>query len=106
MMSDTEQQVRFNEEARRYEVSLPGSDETAFLAVRRTPDSWTLRHTEVPSEFSGQGVGSALVRTALQDARAAGVTVKPVCPFIAAYIKRHQEEVNLVHPDYLSAVER
>ncbi len=105
-MSEAEPQVRFNEEARRYEVTLPGAEEKAFLAVRRTPESWTLRHTEVPTAFSGQGVGSALVRTALEDARAAGVTVKPVCPFTAAYIKRHQEELDLVHPEYLGSVER
>ena len=105
-MSESQPKVSFNEDARRYEVSLPGSEQTAFLAVRRTPESWTLRHTEVPTQFSGQGVGSALVRTALKDARAAGVNVKPVCPFTAAYIKRHQEEVDLVHPDYLSTVER
>lgn len=105
-MSDNAVEVSFNEEARRFEATLPGSDELAVLDVRLTDETWTLRHTEVPRAFSGQGVGSALVRRALAAARAAGVKVKPVCPFTASYIKRHQEEVDLVHEDYLYLVER
>ena len=105
-MSDNSPEIRFNEVARRFEASLPDSGELAVLDVRKTDGTWTLRHTEVPKEFSGKGVGSALVRRALEAARLAGVNVKPVCPFTAAYIKRHQEEVDLVHPEYLYLVER
>lgn len=105
-MNESDLEVTFNESERRYEVNPDDSDETAILQVRRTPEYWTLRHTEVPPEFSGQGVGSALVKAALDGARAAGVRVKPVCPFTAAYIKRNQEYVDLVHEDYLHAVER
>lgn len=105
-MSEAGLEVTLDEATGRFVTKLPDSDETAFLTVRRTPEVWTLRHTEVPSAFSGQGVGSALVRTVLDAARAAGVQVKPVCPFTAAFIRRHQEYVDLVHEDYLRAVER
>lgn len=105
-MTEGNIQVTFNPDAQRFEAQLPGSSEPAVLDVRQTDGHWTLRHTGVPQSHSGQGVGTALVRETLRAARAAGVKVKPVCPFTAAYIKRHQEEVDLVHDDYLYLVER
>jgi len=99
-------EVSFNQAESRFEVQLAGASEPAVLDVRKTPDSWTLRHTGVPSSHSGRGVGGALVKAALAAAREAGVLVKPVCPFTAAYIKRHPEELDLVHPEWLHAVER
>lgn len=48
-------------------------------------------HTGVPDAFRGQGVGLALVTRAVEDARAAGKTVIPLCPFAAAQFRRHPE---------------
>lgn len=48
-------------------------------------------HTEVDDEFSGIGLGTRLVRHALDDVRSRGGMVVPLCPFFAAYIKRHPE---------------
>ncbi len=55
-------------------------------------------HTEVPPVFEGQGVAGKLVRTALEHARAAGLAVWPVCPFVRSYIRRHPEFQDLVAP--------
>ena len=41
---------------------------------------------------------------ALEDARARWLTVVPQCPFIASYIRRHQEYVALVDPAYRERV--
>jgi predicted GNAT family acetyltransferase len=51
----------------------------------------TFTHTEVPAEISGHGVGSQLVRGALEAARAQGLKVVPKCPFVAAYMAKHAE---------------
>lgn len=48
-------------------------------------------HTEVPDAFRGQGVGAQLVARAVEDARAAGKTIIPLCPFAAAQFRRHPE---------------
>lgn len=48
-------------------------------------------HTGVPDAFRGQGVGAKLVARAVEDARAAGKTVLPLCPFAAAQFKRHPD---------------
>lgn len=106
-MSETDRiDIRFNDEKQRYEAALAGGDRLAFLSVRRSADLWELPSTYVPEEFSGKGVGSALVRRVLADARAESVQISPQCPFISAYIKRHEHEADLVHPDHLHLIVR
>ena len=53
-------------------------------------------HTEVPPELGGKGVGSRLVRGALDQIRAEGMKVIPVCPFVKAWIADHPEYKDLV----------
>ncbi|GHH65434.1 N-acetyltransferase [Streptosporangium violaceochromogenes] len=53
-------------------------------------------HTEVDAEFGGRGVGGALVRAALDAARAEGAKVVPRCPFVKEWIGRHPEYADLV----------
>ena len=48
-------------------------------------------HTEVPDALRGRGVGKALVRRAVEDARAEGRRVLPLCPFAKAQIARHAD---------------
>lgn len=50
-----------------------------------------VRHTEVPRELEGQGIGSDLARGILEEARARGLKVEARCPFVRAYMKRHPE---------------
>ena len=82
----------------RFEAHINGK--TAFLVYQRMPGRLVLVHTEVPTEFAGHGIGSKLVRAGIELAREQGLTVVPVCPFVTDYIRRHQEYVDLVHPDY------
>ena len=46
--------------------------------------------------YEGQGLGAVLVKGALADVRASGRRAVPVCPFVAAYVKRHPEEADIV----------
>ena len=48
-------------------------------------------HTEVPDAFRGQGAGLRLVSRAVEDARAAGKKIIPLCPFANAQFRRHPE---------------
>ena len=48
-------------------------------------------HTEVPEAFRGQGAGLKLVTRAVEDARAAGKKIIPLCPFANAQFRRHPE---------------
>jgi predicted GNAT family acetyltransferase len=62
----------------------------------RRGDTITFWHTYVPPSMEGHGVGGALARTALEAARRDGLTVVPRCPFVASYIRRHPEYLDLV----------
>jgi predicted GNAT family acetyltransferase len=54
--------------------------------------------TEVQPEVQGRGVGSSLVGGALDQVRATGRAVVPVCPFIIYFINEHPEYTDLVAP--------
>ena len=88
-MSDDSVQVTNNEAAHQYETRIEG--QLARLVYRQTGDRIVFTHTEGPSTISRRGVGSQIVRSALDDARAQGLQVVPVCPFVRAYIERHPE---------------
>ena len=89
MSASTEHQVVNNPEKRRFEV-VSGS-QLSKLEYRLDSTRLALVHTEVPDELSGQGIGSALVVTALNYAKDNDLKVLPYCPFAAAYIQRHPE---------------
>ena len=56
-------------------------------------------HTEVLPAFEGKGVGSAIARHVLDEARAQGKHVIPVCQFIAGFIRKHRDYADLVRAD-------
>ena len=78
---------------RRYEARV-GERVLGFVTYQLDPaaDRITLVHTEVLPDAEGMGVGSRLARGALDDARARGLKVTVVCPFITAYLRRHPGE--------------
>jgi predicted GNAT family acetyltransferase len=86
-------QVTDNPARHRYELSLDGH--TAFASYRRDGNVLLVHHTEVPREFEGRGIGSALVKGMLDLARAEGLKVRPLCSFVSAYMQRHPETADL-----------
>ena len=55
-----------------------------------------LIHTEVLPIHEGRGVGSALVRFALDDARRRALGVIAVCPYVQSYLARHPDDDDIV----------
>ncbi len=88
-------EVKNNQTKNQFETNLDGK--TALIKYQKEADgTLNLFHTEVPDEFEGKGVGSQLVKNALEQIKADNLKINPSCPFIAAYIKRHPEYKNLV----------
>jgi predicted GNAT family acetyltransferase len=83
-------------EAKRYELAIEG-ERVGFVTYRLDPEVITFLDAEVNPAHEREGWGSRLVAGALDDARARGLKVRPVCPFVAAYIERH--------PDYRELLE-
>ncbi len=88
--------VHRNDDRNRYELTAEGL--LAICEFNRLTNAVMFTHTEVPEKLEGQGVGSTLVRGALDDVRAQGLQVVPLCPFVAAFIRRHREYMDLVSP--------
>ncbi|CAN5266334.1 GNAT family N-acetyltransferase [soil metagenome] len=80
--------------AHRFELAVDGH--TAKAWYRLAPGIITFTHTDVPKELEGRGIGSRLARAGLDHARAEGLKVVPLCPFVAAWIGKHPEYADLV----------
>ena len=99
MSSENEQySVIDNAAENEYEVHAEG--EVAILTYQRQGKRITFYHTEVPPTLEGRGIAGMMARAALEAARADGLEVVPLCPYVAAYIRRHQEYLPLVSPPY------
>jgi predicted GNAT family acetyltransferase len=91
----TEVQVADNPAKRRYEAVVNG-EVAGYVFYQQREGELVLIHTEVAEQFEGQGIGSRLAAGTLDDIRARGLRLKPICPFIAGYIERHPEYAELV----------
>jgi predicted GNAT family acetyltransferase len=87
--------VRDDPEADRYEIR-DGERVLGFAAYERRGDTVVFTHTEVDPDTGESGLGSALVRGALDDVRAHGGQIVALCPFVHGWIDRHQEYADLV----------
>jgi predicted GNAT family acetyltransferase len=80
----------------RYEARDADGGILGFSAYLLRGDTVVFTHTEVDPDTEGHGVGSTLVRGALDDVRRQGRRVVPQCPFVKEYIDSHQEYADLV----------
>ncbi len=80
----------------RYELWL-GDRLAGHIRYTRDDDgALTLVHTEIDPDLEGDGLGTTLVRGTLDDLRARGLRMRPLCPFVAAFVRRHPEYGDLV----------
>jgi uncharacterized protein len=82
-------------EAGRYEL-IAENERIGFVTYRMEPGVIAFLHAEVNPAHERQGWGSRLVAGALDDARARGLKVRPVCPFVVAYIESHPDYRDLL----------
>lgn len=94
--------VENNQLENRFEAKVKGG--LALLEYRLHGDTIHFVHTEVPNESEGRGVGGQLAKAGLEFARENKLKVAPLCSFIAVYIKRHPEYVDLVAEKYRGRV--
>nr|WP_047573462.1 GNAT family N-acetyltransferase [Methylobacterium sp. ZNC0032] len=78
----------------RFELTLAGG--TALVAYRRDGERLVLVHTEVPSQFAGQGVGSKLAKGVFELLRASGRKAVVRCEFLKGWIAKHPEYEDVV----------
>ena len=79
----------------RYEIDADGRT-AGFASYVLVPGRVVVTHTEIDPSEGGHGLGSRLARAILDDIARRGLRVTPVCPFIADYIRRHPDYLDLV----------
>ena len=90
-----ETSVRNAPDQSRYEIR-DGDRLLGVAAYERRGDQVRFTHTEVDPQAGESGLGSTLVRAALDDVRAQGGTVVPLCSFVRGWIERHPDYADLV----------
>jgi hypothetical protein len=58
-----------------------------------------LTHTEVPAALEGKGIGSIIVKLALEEVERRGLKLIPLCPFVGKYITKHPEWKRILAED-------
>jgi uncharacterized protein len=91
-------EVRHNPAEQRFEVTH--GDDRAEIDYRMEENVIIFVHTEVPAAWGGKGIGERMAQMALDYARAQGHLVLALCPFVAAYIKRHPayQDITIDYP--------
>jgi len=91
--------VRDNPELERFEIHVDGAL-AGFTQYRQRRNLIAFVHTEIDPSYEGQGLGSVLVKHALDEARKRELAVLPFCPFVRGYIERHPDYLDLVPAHY------
>ena len=76
----------------RYVATVEGIDAEAELTYSRAgPNLIIADHTGVPDVFRGKGIGRLLATRMVEDARAEGVKIFVLCPFVNAERTKHPD---------------
>jgi predicted GNAT family acetyltransferase len=92
-----ELEITHNPAESRFETWIEGK--LSKLDYMENGGTIVMMHVGVNPEHRGQGVAGKLTEVALEYAREKSLRVIPTCPYIAAYIRRNPQYVELTrHP--------
>ena len=91
--------VSFEAEKKQFELDIQG-DVAVIQFILNKQNTIFLTHTEVPKSLEGKGVGNKIVGETLEYIKKEDWKLAPLCPFVAAYLKRHPEYQSLLAPGY------
>ena len=86
--------IRHNAAASRFETTVDA--QLCIADYRLAGRAVSMTHTYVPPALEGRGIAAALVATALAHARREGWRVRPLCSYVARYMQRHPETLDLL----------
>jgi uncharacterized protein len=91
--------ISHDQAAHRFTTKLDGYQ--AALDYTLAGGVMNITHTGVPAEIGGRGVAADLMQEALKTAQAQGWTVKPVCSYAVAYMRKREPGAAKNHMDDL-----
>ena len=80
-----------NDELNRFEIYSDG-ELAGFADFKIENQMISYTHTEIDPRFGGKGLGSRLIKEALDEALEQNLEVAPYCSFVSAYIKKSGEK--------------
>jgi len=86
----------------RFEIYFDG-ELAGFAEFKIANQKISYTHTEIDPRFGGQGLGSQLIKEALDEALEQNLEVAPNCSFVSAYIKKNSEKYLHLVPEGLRA---
>jgi predicted GNAT family acetyltransferase len=86
--------VTHNAGAERFEATVDGR--LAVCAYHRADGVLHFTHTEVPAALQGRGIAAVMAQAALNWARAEGLRLRPACSYVAMYMRRHPQTLDLL----------
>ena len=90
----------------RFEVHVDG-ELAGFAEYVDSGDQRIFFHTEIGENFGGRGLASTLIKAALTETRSDGKRIVPVCPYVARWVRGHDDfadSVDRVKSVHLEAV--
>lgn len=90
-----------NTAQKRFEIHVDGYlafEDYEFFTTSQGEKGIAYLHTEVAKELSGRGIASYLVRSILDEAAAKHLRVKPICPYVRAYIHNTKTTLSFIMP--------
>ncbi|MFR9729820.1 GNAT family N-acetyltransferase [Saccharopolyspora sp. MS10] len=97
-MSESRVQITDRPERHRFEATVDGAL-AGFADYVRRPGRIELTHTEVDQRHQGRGVAGQLARAAFGSARERGEQVVPLCPYMAEFVRKHPDQLDLLGED-------
>lgn len=82
-------------DSNRYELLLDG-ERVGLADYSLTDTVMTVPHVETNPEHRGKNFAARLMAGMLDDVRAQGLTIVPICPYADAYMRRHPETRDLL----------
>lgn len=96
-IDDMNNTVTNNPAHHRYELAVDGHIAATYYSI--ADGVITFIHTEVPPELGGKGIGSKLIKGALDKVRTDGLKVIAQCPFVKAFIEKNPAYQDLLKRD-------
>ncbi|HNF95349.1 MAG TPA: GNAT family N-acetyltransferase [Anaerolineales bacterium] len=92
-MDSEKLEVIHNPTESRFEIRLDG--QLAKLDYVEDGDSIVMTHVGVPMEFRGHGIAAIITKAGLDYAKAKSLRVIPMCSYVAAYLRRNPQYIEL-----------
>ncbi|EGU51373.1 hypothetical protein VIOR3934_20911 [Vibrio orientalis CIP 102891 = ATCC 33934] len=80
----------FDEVNSQFRVHLD-ADHYAVIKFVDKGSTYAITSTKIPEELQGKGYGKVMMEVLLSEIAKRGVTIDPICPYVAHYLERNQQ---------------